>query len=343
MDEASRRLERESQASGDGFARARAANEHLRSGRFEAALAALGEPTVEASSGLEVTTRALAHARLGLAEAAVADLEAALVGSGSLDVEPAALLEVLAPALEGKVPLGRARAARLLARVPARPDLDLGSLRHDPDPLVRIALVTDRPSFTKDERVSRVYGSHGADYETGRFIAFDAPLEMRLRTFELPLFKALAALLATLSRDPPLIEAVELRPAFGDGWGLGGNTKETDKDGLLAAIERLNALDLLPWKVRHCDVRPYDLMEDEDRFVRRLARDVGGHPVGRQAPFDPSAPLLARFLAKHPMRGGPCPWSELEPLLDEARRVFSPLGLRACEHFARVARGKLPG
>ncbi len=333
MDEASRRLERTSRASGDHFARVRAANEHLRAGRNEQALLTLddaGEP-----SELEMTTRALAHVRLGHAEEALRALEGAL----GMELETAVLQEALAPALEGKVLLGRARATRVLARLVPREGLRLEELRADPDPIVRLGFVVERPPFTQHDRSSRVYGSHGANYETGRFLAFDAPLAVRVQHFSLELFGATVTALSTLADDPHVIETLELKAARGDGWGLGGNNHEVDLKGLDRAIVALNALDVLPWRIRHSDVRPYDLVEDERLFVKTLARDIGGHPVGRQAPYDPAAPLLARFLAKHSFKSPPAPWAEIEPLLEEARRTFSPLGARACEEFARHARG----
>jgi hypothetical protein len=281
-----------------------------------------------------MTTRCLAHVRLGQAEAALRALEGAL----GLDLETAVFQEALAPALAGKVPLGRARAARVLARVPGRADLGVEELRADKDPIVRLAFVVERPPFTQHDRSSRVYGSHGANYETGRFLAFDAPLALRVQLFSLELFGATVTALSTLADDPHVVETLELKAARGDGWGLGGNYHEVDLKGLERAVAALNALDILPWKIRHSDVRPYDLVEDERLFVRTLARDIGGHPVGRQAPYDPAAPLLARFLAKHSFKAPPCPWAEIEPLLEEARRTFSALGARACEEFARHVR-----
>jgi hypothetical protein len=334
MDEASRRLERTSRASGDRIARARAANEHLRAGRNQQALEALdgdGEP-----SELEMTTRVLAHVRLGQGEEALVALERRL----GLELETAVFQEALAPALAGKVPLGRVRATRVLAHLPMREGLGLEELRADKDPLVRLAFVIERIPFDiRYDRSFRVYGSHGADYETGRFLAFDAPLAIRVQYFSLELFGATATALSTLAEDPHMVHTLELKAARGDGWGLGGNYHEVDLGGLERAIAALNTLDVLPWKIRHSDVRPYDVMEDERRFVRTLSADIGGHPVGRQSPYDPAAPLLARFLAKHSFKAPPCPWAEIEPLLEEARRTFSPLGARACEEFARHVRG----
>jgi hypothetical protein len=344
MDEASRRLERSCRASGDRLERVRAANARLRAGDARGALELLQDLDAKDASGLETTTRALATLRTGDAAGALAVLERAAAAGAELDVELEPLLLTVEPALEGRVPLGRPRVARFLSRMEPgrRPGALVQALEADKDPLVKVALhVTDRPAFTRDERVSRVYGSHGADYETGRFIAFDATLEMRVRTFELGLFESIGTALAAIARDPHFVDTLELRSSFGDGWGLGGNDHEIDERVLADAIAALNDLDLVPWRIRDCGVRPYDLMKDERRFVRRLARDIGGHPIGRQTAFDPSASLLARFLAKHPFRGQPCPWSELEPLIDEARRTFSRLGSLACEDFAHTVRGQL--
>ncbi|HZU97585.1 MAG TPA: hypothetical protein VFF73_12875 [Planctomycetota bacterium] len=344
MDEASRRLERSSRASGDRLERVRAANARLRADDAKGALDLLKDLDPKEASGLETTTRALATLRTGDAGGALAVLERAAAAGAELEIELEPLLLTLAPALEGRVPLGRPRVARFLSRMEPgrRPGPLVQALEADKDPLVRIALrITERPAFTKDERVSRVYGSHGADYETGRFIAFDATLEMRVRTFELALFESIGKALATIARDPHFVETLALRTSFGDGWGLGGNDHEIDERVLADAIAAFNELDLVPWRVRDVGVRPYDLMKDERRFVRRLARDIGGHPIGRQAAYDANAPLLARFLAKHPFRGQPCPWAELEPLIDEARRTFSRLGSLACEDFAHTVRGQL--
>ncbi len=339
MDETQRRLERSSRASGDRMKTVRAAHEHLRSGRFEAALAALGAPLPdEAPASVELSTRALALKGLGRNAEALGVLEGALASGALGELDPVSLLDALEPALAGRVPLGRARSARLLARVPERPELPLDALRRDPDPLVRIGFVKERPTFTRNDQVTRVYGSHGGDFMTGRFIAFDSTLEMRLRTFEPRLFEGIVTALSTLADDAHVVETLELRIAFGDGWGLGGNNHPIDVRGLERAIDALNALDLLPWRVRHCDVRPYDIMEDQSRFARRLGRDLGGHPIGRQTPYDPTAPLLARLLARHPFRGPPCPTSEFAPLLEEARATYTPLGARACEEFDRFVR-----
>jgi len=349
MDERSRRLERTSRASGDRTASARAAHEHLRAARFEAALEALGEES-PAAPALEVAARALALTGLGRHESALAVLEGAVARGLGAELDPAALLEALGPSLQGAAPLGRARAARLLARVSPQPDAPgaalapaLEALRADQDPLVRLAFVRERPRFVGDPTpVSRVYGSHGGDFKFGRFIAFDAPVDIRLRTFEPALFDAVTEALAALAGDASLVATLELGAAFGaEVWGLGGNDHAIDAEALGRAIARLNALDLLPWTVRDCDVRPFDSMDDDGRFVRRLARDMNAHPTGRQKPYDEAAPLLERILAKHPWKGPPCTREDLAPLLEEARRSFTRWGFDACEEFARRTRGEL--
>lgn len=321
----------------------RVAHEHLRAGRCEAALAALGDAVDAEATSIEVTTRALAFAGLGQHERALGALEGALAVGAELDLDGAALLEALGPALEGKGRLGRPRAARLLARIPPRPELPLEQLRADPDPLVRLAFVLERTGFVGDPTpVSRVFGSHGGDFQFGHFIAFDAPVDLRLRTFEPGLFAKVSTALSTLAEDPYVVETLELGAAFGaEVFGLGGNDHPIDGGILERAIASLNALDLLPWTLRDCGVRPYDQMEEEGRMIRRLARDLGAHPSGRQKPFDPASPLLERILAKHPLKGPPCPRDELEPLLVEARRDFTRFGVEACEEFARRVRGQL--
>jgi hypothetical protein len=340
MDEARRREERALAAGEDRLARLRVANDHLRRGDPGAALALL--PEEQESSALEAGTRARALAQQGDGAEALAMLERVVVLG--LEVEPQALEAALAPALDGAIPLGRARAARVFDRLAPRGTPLPADLARDDDPLVRVAVLRDRfPVRTDWDKTSRVYGSHGPDYETGWFIAFETSLECRLRTFTARLFESVNRALAALADDRGTIERLRFGAAFGEGFGLGGlrgRNREEDQADLpviAGAVLRLDRLDLLPWRVRLATVRPYDRMDDEARLARRLGRDLFGHPL-RQHPHDAKKGLLERFLARHPLRGPAPTDAELAPLLAEARERFTPVGVQACLECTRFVR-----
>ncbi len=349
MDETSRKLERDLARGGDALARVRLANEKLRSGDPRGALELLGVARPD-EPGVAASTRALAHLRAGSSLEALESLEAA-TRAGVLDLEPAVLLETLAPSLAGKTPLGRARAARVLARVAQGSSqagiallAELTTLAKDPDPLVRVATRTERPAF--DPRMEwrrRVFGSHGADYVYGRvFVLVEAPLEVRLRCFEPELFHALATALGVLSDDSNAIEGLQLLTAFGEGYGLGSEADAIEAGLLERSVERLDALDLFPWRLRTGSEGPYDVLEEPRRLSRWLGHDLLGH-LGRQRPFDPASSAFARLLALHPLKGGALPSKEqLAPVLEECRREFSSIGYAGCEEFLRLVKEKRP-
>lgn len=363
MDEAARRLERRIEAEGDRLARVRLAQERLRAHDPAGALAALG-PRSEAKDpdvlGLECEPRARALVALGRAEEAIEALRRAADAGAVLD--PRAALALLEPlATQGPSPR-RASAAAVLARLATATDRGhgpdgvaadgvpalLSTLAKDPETLVRLALVRERPRFDPHrDRTFRVYGSHGPDYETGVFVAFELSHDARLRWFEPRLAASVNAALAALADDATAIEAIRLRAAYGDGYGLGGIQQPLDGGAALVdSVSRLNALDVLPFRLRittgdhERDVRsrPYDLMEDESRLARRLAEDLRGHPARQKAPED--ATVIERIVALHPLSGIPARRELLTPLLEEAGAELTPVGLRALQIFAKLRRGE---
>ena len=343
MDEIRRKLERRVAAEGDRLTRVRLAHEKLRARDAAGALEALegagsdGEPGTLA---LEATVRASALHELHRLEEAVSGLRAA-VELAVLEWRPVA--GVVLAALEERSVVTRACAAAVAARL-REGDSDLDALRarlaQDPELLVRLALVRDRPQLElESDRGPRVYGSHGADYEMGIFVAFDMSAEDRLRYFEPRLCSAVNTALAALADDANDIEPLELRTAFSNDFGLGGAPQAPDGGAALASsVRKLNELDLVPWKLRVRGVVPYDLMEKEERLAKILAQYLKSHPA-RQKPLGESPTVVERIAALHPARGVPARRELVAPLMEEARGFVTPVGLAALDRFVKECHG----
>ena len=347
MDEGRRRLERRIEAEGDALARVRLAQERLRAADPAGALVALGEPASAGDPdalGLDADARGRALLDLGRSDEALATLRRAADAGAALDAR--ALAALLEPLVAVSSVAARACAAAVVARL-RDGDGVVTPLRdrvaRDPEPLVRLALVRERPPFdVARDRSSRVYGSHGRDYETGIFITFEMPHDLRLGWFEPRLGASVNAGLASLADDATAIESLGLRTAYGEGYGLGGVHDMPDGGlALEAAVRKLNALDLVPFRLRLCGVRPYDLMEDEARLAHQMAEDLRGHPA-RQRPAESESSLVERIVALHPHSaiGVPAPRAVLATLLAEAREHMTPVGLRALKIFASLNRGR---
>jgi hypothetical protein len=346
MDESARNLERRIAVDGDPLARVRLAHEKLRARDAKAALAALGETPDTAdreTRALDATIRARATHELGRLDDALAFL-GSLAPEVLVSIEWRPISGVIGAALVDRtVPLARPRAARVVARLkPGDGELDAlaRELARDSDPLVRLALVQERPPFDPVRDGSRrVYGSHGADYEMGIFVAFEMSTELCLRFFEPGLCAAVNAALATLAPDATFVESLGLRTAFGEGYGLGGVHQARDGGlALESALARLNALDVLPWRMHTSGVRPYDLVEDRRKLASRIEQsNLRGHPA-RQRQVEQAQTPVERILSHHPLGGLPARREVVTPLLEEARAQVTDVGYEALELFVKRAR-----
>ncbi|MCO5169384.1 MAG: hypothetical protein M9894_23825 [Planctomycetes bacterium] len=360
MDEQARRAEREAAREGDASARVRLAHAQRRSGRWADVLAATAG--LEQAEALAVRAEALLRTEqveaAAVAAAAARAIDPGAVGGDLAEEVAATLLEraragdplarlvalghaaalgaagALEPASDDRSALVRAQAARLPALAPA--------LRDDPSALVRSVArrvaegegeVARRAVATRgedEEPRTRLFSAHGPDFDFGPFVALQASGEARFACCDLDLFREVHAALGGAAR----------RLGFSRvGYGLAVPAGVAfDPDALEADVARLNDAGALPFPVRMVGQQPYDPLGDLDRVAvddgllcACYVHDLTWHPV-RHFGAAPDAPLFARIAAALRPGHPPDP-AALEPLLQEARGRYTPLGARALALF----------
>jgi len=205
----------------------------------------------------------------------------------------------------------------------------------DPDPYVRARARGDSAEAVESaESVgTRLFGAHGPMYEDGAFVGFKANYDARLSYFSH----------AFMERVSRLLACGDGRVAFARQYGLAWPTADVDFEALAAAVDRVNAAQVLPFELEVTNFALYDhltglspsdlLSANDERLARRFARDLNGHEA-RLRPMQGA--LHHRILAEFPPSARPT-GEQLAPLIDEARARYGPVGFRAVEIFVERA------
>ena len=240
------------------------------------------------------------------------------------------------------------------ARVQGEPSAGVSALARHPDPLARGLVARVRPQAVDDpdpyvrarargdlaeavesaESVgTRLFGAHGPMYEDGAFVGFKANYDARLSYFCHGFMERVSRLLA----------CGDGRVAFARQYGLAWPTADVDFEALAAAVDRVNAAQVLPFELEVTNFALYDhltglspsdlLSANDERLARRFARDLNGHEA-RLRPMQGA--LHHRILAEFPPSARPT-GEQLAPLIDEARARYGPVGFRAVEIFVERA------
>lgn len=196
----------------------------------------------------------------------------------------------------------------------------------------------------------RLFGAHGPDFMFGLFVGFEARYPARLAFFEHDFFQAVDRLL-TGSTEHLIAYAGDVH-----GYGLGFAEGQVH-GAILEQVEQANRGRVLPFRLQVSGPRPLDHLEglspsdtlsaDDERLARRFAGDLHGHGPARLREPEPGAALHRRILSLFRPRESPTT-EVLDPLLDEARVEYGPVGYRALEAFihkamAEVERGSALG
>lgn len=258
--------------------------------------------------------------------------------------------EALAHAAREPSAFARLQAARLPALA--------AELVDDPSPLVRLvarsATQGDRALRARcarppkeardmtDPPRQRLFSAHGPDFESGAFLVVDATTEARLAALDASFWLELDATLGVSGR----------KVGFSSyGYGLALSPDESRGEGRSALERRVLALDeagVLPFPLRvetfsnfdPVDVLPIDdpsrLPEVDGRLASFYTRDLENHPARNHA-APVGAGVYARLCAAFGPGQTPSP-DLLAPLLEEARGSYCPVGVKAIEAFAAIAR-----
>lgn len=378
MDEQTRRTQRLAGQDGSVTARLRLAHEQRRAGRWDDVLAttsgldqeaeaqalrasawlrkadvaraidaaqaatALDPASVDPEVGAALVERVLADtAGVGVPRL-VALRRAAGLGPGAADAlahaarEPSAFARLQAarlPALAAELLDDPSPLVRLVARSAAQGDLALRT---------RCARPPKEAKDTSDPPRTRLFSAHGPDFEYGPFLVVDATTEARLAALDGSFWLELDATLGVPGR----------KIGFSSyGYGLALSPDEARGEGRGALERRVLALDeagVLPaplrieWFAQFDKVAalpvddPTRLAEVDARLVHCYAKDLETHPARNH-----SAPIGAGVYARLCAAFGPGQVPEpdlLTPLLEEARRTYCPVGVKAVEAFMAGAR-----
>jgi hypothetical protein len=373
VDERTRRTQRQAGQDGSVSARLRLAHEQRRAGRWDEVLAATASldqeaeaQALRASAWLHKSdlARAIdaAQAATALDPTSVApEVGAALVERVLGDTSGVGVPRLVALRRAAGLGPGAADALAHAAREPSAfarlqaarlPALAAGLL-DDPSPLVRLvarsAAAGDLALRTRcarppkeakdksDEPRTRLFSAHGPDYESGPFLVVDATTEARLSALDAGFWLELDATLGVSGR----------KVGFSSyGYGLALSPDESRGEGRSTLERRVLALDeagVLPFPLRVESFSNFDPVEtlpvddpthlaDVDaRLVYCYAKDLETHP-SRDNPPPVGAGVYARVCAAFGKGLVPGP-DVVASLLEEARRAYTPVGIKAIEAF----------
>lgn len=308
------------------------------------AATALDPASVEPEVGAALVERVLsdpAGAGVGVPRL-VALRRAAGLGPGAADAlahaarEPSAFARLQAarlPALAAGLLDDPSPLVRLVARSAAQGDLALRA---------RCARPPKEARDLSDAPRTRLFSAHGPDFESGAFLVVDATTEARLAGLDAGFWLELDATLGVSGR----------KVGFSSyGYGLALSTDESRGEGRGALERRVLALDeagVLPFPLRvetfsnfdPVETLPVDdpsrLAEVDARLAYCYSKDLESHP-SRDNPAPVGAGAYARVCAAFGKGLVPEP-ERLAPLLEEARRAYCPVGVKAVEAFVVSAR-----